>query len=63
MPDIYRGEKPFSLFFGNEATGLDERFHNYGTSVVIPQSSEVDSLNITVAVAVASYVFTEGTLK
>lgn len=63
VPDIYRGEKPFSLIFGNEATGLDERFHNYGTSVVIPQSSEVDSLNITVAVAVASYVFTEGTLK
>lgn len=63
VPGIYQGEKPFSLIFGNEATGLDERFHNYGTSVLIPQSSEVDSLNITVAVAVASYVFTEGTLK
>jgi len=63
VPGIYQGEKPFSLIFGNEATGLDERFHGYGTSVLIPQSSEVDSLNITVAVAVASYVFTEGKLK
>lgn len=63
VPGIYQGEKPFSLIFGNEATGLDERFHEYGTSVLIPQSSEVDSLNITVAVAVASYVFTEGKLK
>lgn len=63
VPGIYHGKKPFSLIFGNEATGLDERFHGYGTSVLIPQSSEVDSLNITVAVAVASYVFTEGKLK
>lgn len=63
VPGIYQGDKPFSLIFGNEATGLDERFHQYGTSVLIPQSSEVDSLNITVAVAVASYVFTEGKLK
>ncbi len=63
VPGIYQGDKPFSLIFGNEATGLDERFHRYGTSVLIPQSSEVDSLNITVAVAVASYVFTEGKLK
>ena len=62
VPGIYHGEKPFSLIFGNEATGLDERFHGYGTPVLIPQSPEVDSLNITVAVAVASYVFTEGKL-
>ena len=63
VPGIYQGEKPFSLIFGNEATGLDAKFHGYGTSVLIPQSSEVDSLNITVAVAVASYVFTEGKLQ
>lgn len=62
VPGIYQGEKPFSLIFGNEATGLDAKFHGYGTSVLIPQSSEVDSLNITVAVAVAAYVFTEGRL-
>ena len=62
VPGIYQGEKPFSLIFGNEATGLDNSFHGYGTSVLIPQSAEVDSLNITVAVAVASYVFTEGKL-
>lgn len=63
VPGIYHGEKPFGLIFGNEATGLDEKFHQFGTSVLIPQSSEVDSLNITVAVAVASYVFTEGKIQ
>lgn len=63
VPGLYQEDKPYSLIFGNEATGLDEKFHNYGTSVLIPQSSEVDSLNITVAVAVASYVFTEGKLS
>lgn len=63
VPGIYQGVKPYSLIFGNEATGLDEKFHKYGTSVLIPQSSEVDSLNITVAVAVASYVFTEGKIQ
>lgn len=62
VPGIYKGEKPFTLIFGNEASGLPKEFHNYGTSVLIPQSKDVDSLNITVAVSVAAYVFTEGTL-
>lgn len=61
-PGIYKGDKPFSLVFGNEATGLPNEFHNYGTSLIIPQSPDVDSLNVTIATAVATYVFTEGTL-
>ncbi|NLL01392.1 MAG: TrmH family RNA methyltransferase [Clostridiales bacterium] len=50
--------KLFSLVFGNEASGLDDSFLEVGTSVMIPQSSHVDSLNLTIAVGVAAYEFT-----
>lgn len=53
---------PYSLVFGNEATGLPKEFHNYGKSCIIPQSADVDSLNVTIAASVAMFVFTEGTL-
>jgi len=47
----------YSLVFGNEATGLDDSFLKAGTSIMIPQSPYVDSLNLTIAVGVAVYVF------
>lgn len=47
----------FSLVFGNEATGLDNSFLNVGTSICIPQSKDVDSLNITIAVGIGAFVF------
>ena len=47
----------YSLVFGNESSGLPHEFAGYGQSVLIPQSEEVDSLNITIAAAVAMYVF------
>lgn len=50
--------KLYSLVFGNEATGLDDSFLKVGTSIFIPQSKDVDSLNLTIAVGIASYVFT-----
>ena len=40
---------PCSLIFGNEQTGLPAEFAQLGQSVFIPQSSEVDSLNLAVA--------------
>ena len=49
--------KLFSLVFGNEATGLDDSFLNVGESIMIPQSPDVDSLNLTIAVGVGTYVF------
>ena len=49
----------FSLVFGNEATGLPDSFLEKGTSVIIPQSEEVDSLNITIAAGVGMYLFTQ----
>ncbi len=48
----------FSLVFGNEATGLDDSYLTEGTSVYIPQSPEVDSLNITIAVGIGAFLFT-----
>jgi TrmH family RNA methyltransferase len=50
--------KLYSLVFGNEATGLDESFLEVGTSIFIPQTPEVDSLNLTIAVGIGAYVFT-----
>ena len=56
-----RGAKPpFSLVFGNEQTGLPPEFAQLGQSVMIPQSPDVDSLNLAVAVSVGSYVFLHG---
>jgi TrmH family RNA methyltransferase len=51
----------FSLVFGNEATGLDDSFLNVGTSICIPQSPDVDSLNVTIAVGIGTFIFTHQT--
>jgi RNA methyltransferase, TrmH family len=48
----------FSLVFGNEATGLDASYLEVGTSIFIPQSPDVDSLNLTIAVGIGAYIFT-----
>ena len=55
-----QAQKPFSLVFGNEQTGLPPHFATLGQSVMIPQSDEIDSLNLAVAVSVGSYVFLKG---
>lgn len=47
----------YSLVFGNEATGLPDSYLSEGTSIIIPQSEEVDSLNLTIAVGVGTYLF------
>ena len=48
----------FSLVFGNEAAGLDEQFQHMGTSVKLAQSPQIDSLNLSTAVAIGTYLFT-----
>ncbi len=50
--------KHFTLVFGNEATGLDDSYLDAGTSIIIPQSPEVDSLNLTIAVGIGTFLFT-----
>lgn len=50
-----RFEPPCTLVFGNESSGLAESFRQVGTSVSIPHSDRVDSLNLSVAVGIALY--------
>lgn len=52
--------RPFSLIFGNEATGLDDSFLEVGQSVLIRHSGRIDSLNLSMAVGIALYEFTRG---
>lgn len=51
--------KPFSLIFGNEATGLPDSFLEVGTSVIIPHSNRIDSLNLPIAASIALYETTK----
>jgi RNA methyltransferase, TrmH family len=48
----------YALVFGNEAAGLPPAFSKMGQPVFIPQSREIDSLNLSVAVALGVYAFT-----
>ena len=58
LNDVARAAKPpFTLVFGNEQTGLPPEFAGYGQPVRIPQSDEIDSLNLAVAVSVGTYTF------
>lgn len=47
----------YSLVFGNEATGLDDSYLERGTSIIIPQTEYVDSLNLTIAVGIGEFMF------
>jgi len=47
----------FSLIFGNESSGLPDEFSQIGKPTKIPQSLTLDSLNLGVAVGVATYGF------
>ena len=48
---------PYALIFGNEGAGLPPEFAGLGQSVVIPHSRQIDSLNLSVAVALGVYAF------
>jgi TrmH family RNA methyltransferase len=46
---------PFGLIFGPENAGLPEAFQRLGTSIRIPQSQAIDSLNLAISVGVTLY--------
>ncbi len=46
---------PCAFVFGSESSGLPARFHDIALSTSIPQTSDVDSLSLPTAVAVALY--------
>ncbi len=45
-------EEPFSIIQGNESKGLSKEFKELGQSIYIPNSDNVDSLNLSVATAI-----------
>lgn len=47
----------YTLIFGNEATGLPAEYAEYANAIKIPQSPEVDSLNLTIAVGIGAFLF------
>ena len=51
--------EPYSLVFGNEATGLPDVFADFCQSVIIPHSNGIDSLNLPIAAGIAMYEFTK----
>lgn len=48
---------PCTLIFGNEATGLDDRYLTVGTPVIIRHTDNVDSLNLPIAASIALFEF------
>lgn len=52
-----------SLIFGNESSGLADDYLNYGQSVFIPHSEEIDSLNLSMALGIALYHFSKSDYK
>lgn len=60
LPEVSAGkEEPFSLVFGNEATGLPDVYADFCTSVIIKHSHDIDSLNLPMAAGIAMYEFTK----
>lgn len=51
--------KTHSLIFGNESSGLDDCYADIGQSVFIAHSEEIDSLNLSMALGVALFHFSQ----
>jgi len=54
LPEV-EFQPPFGLVFGSESSGLDQSFHNIGTSISIPQSQKIDSFNLALSVGITLY--------
>lgn len=48
---------PFSLVFGNEASGLPKELEDFGNGVIIAHSNRIDSLNLAVAAGIGLHAF------
>ena len=53
---------PFTLVFGPEGPGLPKSYREVGESVLIPQDTLIESLNLAVAVGIALYEATRHTV-
>lgn len=52
-------KSPYTLIFGNEATGLPETYADSCETVIIHHSKNIDSLNLPMAAGIAMYEFTK----
>ena len=55
---VQKVDGPFSLIFGNEASGLPDEFAQIGVSTLISHSQQIDSLNLAIAAGIGMYAFT-----
>lgn len=51
--------EPFSIIFGNEATGLPSDFQQIGQPIRIEHTNNIDSLNLPIAASIALYESTK----
>jgi len=56
-------KEPFSIIFGNESSGLPDEYLSLGTSVSIPHSESIDSLNLSVSVGIGLYEISKNIKK
>lgn len=47
----------YALIFGNEAHGIDSKYADAGTGVLIKHNNKIDSLNLPISVGMAVYEF------
>jgi len=59
LQNLNKESKLCSLVFGNESSGLPDEFLKYENTVLIKHTNNIDSLNLTIAIAVALYEFTK----
>lgn len=52
-------QEPYSIIMGNESSGLPDDFLTVGTSVLIDQTDRIDSLNLSIALGITLYEFTQ----
>ena len=50
---------PHALIFGNESSGLDDRYLQYGQSVFIPHYETIDSLNLSISLGIGLFHFSK----
>ena len=50
-------KEPFSFIHGNEGRGLSSEYKDFGQSIYIPHSKDIDSLNLSVAACIGMWEF------
>ena len=56
---VQPGHTNHTLIFGNESSGLPEEYATYGDTIFIPHSDQIDSLNLSIAVALTMAHFSQ----